>query len=84
MQHFGHLKEGPPQTVTYGGFPSEPTEDLGSIRVTNETPQQEVQPEVLVKPTKFTIFRDCSVCVSYVTVLSEVEWRGGCRMVDVT
>lgn len=83
MQHFTHLKEGPSQRC--GGFPSEPIEDLGSIRVMNKTSKQEVWCEVMVKTTKFIFFWDCSVCVSDdVSVFSEFEWRGDCKTRDST
>lgn len=48
--------EGPPQTGSGGGFPSEPKEDLGSDRVINKTSKQVVQSEVHGKTTKFMFF----------------------------
>lgn len=37
-----NLKEGPPQSVMHGGFPSEPAKHCDSHRVTNMTSNPEV------------------------------------------
>ena len=83
MEHFENLREGPPQLEMIGDFPSEPAKHPGSFRVSNETSNQEVQLESLVKCLKFMFFWDCSshalFCVS-VRVLIVFEWRGVVRL----
>lgn len=83
MEHFENLKEGPPQLEMIGDFPSEPAKHPGSCRVSNETSNQEVQLESLLKCPKFMFFWDYSsdvrFCVS-VCVFMVFEWRGVVRL----